>query len=173
VVGLAAAQGAPKVQFDTSMGNFVIELAPKQAPKTVANFLEYVKAGHYDNTIFHRVIPGFMVQGGGFTSDMTEKATRSPIPLESENGLKNERGTVAMARRPDPNSATAQFFINLVDNPRLDYPSPDGHGYAVFGKVIEGMDVIDKIRSVQTASVKGHQNVPVTAVVVKSAKIIK
>src|SRR5262245_22700759 len=112
VTPLAWGQAAPKVAFDTTMGTFVIELAPKQAPKTVANFLDYVKAGQYDNTIFHRVIPGFMVQGGGFTSDMTEKSTRPPIPLESQNGLKNERGTVAMARRPDPNSATAQFFIN-------------------------------------------------------------
>jgi peptidyl-prolyl cis-trans isomerase A (cyclophilin A) len=169
----AWAQAAPKVAFDTTMGTFVIELAPKQAPKTVANFLEYVKAGHYDNTIFHRVIPGFMVQGGGFTSDMTEKSTRSPIPLESQSGLKNERGTVAMARRADPNSATSQFFVNLVDNPRLDYPNPDGHGYAVFGKVVEGMDVIDRIKAVPTASVKGHQNVPVTAVMIKSARIVK
>ncbi|MGH6622651.1 MAG: peptidylprolyl isomerase [Burkholderiaceae bacterium] len=168
-----SAQTAPRVALDTTAGLVVIELAPQQAPKTVANFLEYVKAGQYDNTIFHRVIPGFMVQGGGFTVEMTEKTTRAPIPLESQTGLKNDRGTVAMARRSDPNSATSQFFINVVDNSRLDYPSPDGHGYAVFGKVVEGMDVVDKIRFMPTATAGSHQNVPVTPIVIKTARVIK
>jgi peptidyl-prolyl cis-trans isomerase A (cyclophilin A) len=170
----ASAQSpAPRVALDTSAGRIVIELAPKEAPKTVDNFLAYVKAGHYDGTVFHRVIPTFMIQGGGFSADMTERTTRAPIKLESKNGLKNERGAVAMARRADPDSATAQFFINVVDNPRLDYPSFDGNGYAVFGKVVEGMDVVDKIKEVPTANRGGHQNVPVTPVTIKSARIVK
>ncbi|MGZ9032152.1 MAG: peptidylprolyl isomerase [Burkholderiaceae bacterium] len=170
----ASAQGsAPRVALETTQGRIVLELALKEAPKTVDNFLTYVKAGHYDGTVFHRVIPTFMIQGGGYSADLTERPTRAPIPLESKNGLKNERGTVAMARRGDPNSATAQFFINVVDNPRLDYPSFDGNGYAVFGKVIEGMDVVDKIRDVPTGNRGGHQNVPETAVTIKSARIVK
>jgi peptidyl-prolyl cis-trans isomerase A (cyclophilin A) len=170
----ASAQGvAPRVALETSEGRIVVELAPKEAPKTVDNFLTYVKAGHYDGTVFHRVIPTFMIQGGGFSADMTERPTRAPIPLESRNGLKNDRGAVAMARRGDPNSATAQFFINVVDNPRLDYPSFDGNGYAVFGKVVEGMDVVDKIKDVPTGSRGGHQNVPETPVTIKSARIVK
>jgi peptidyl-prolyl cis-trans isomerase A (cyclophilin A) len=170
----ASAQGsAPRVALETTQGRIVIELAPKEAPKTVDNFLTYVKAGHYDGTVFHRVIPTFMIQGGGFSADMTERPTRAPIPLESRNGLKNDRGAVAMARRGDPNSATAQFFINVVDNPRLDYPSFDGNGYAVFGKVVEGMDVVDKIKDVPTGSRGGHQNVPETPVTIKSARIVK
>jgi len=139
----------------------------------VANFMEYVKSGHYNNTVFHRVIGNFMIQGGGYTADMSEKSTRAPIPLESQNGLKNERGAVSMARRGDPNSATAQFFINVENNPNLDYPKPDGNGYAVFGKVVEGMDVVDKIRAVPTAASGAHQNVPTTPVVIKSARILK
>jgi peptidyl-prolyl cis-trans isomerase A (cyclophilin A) len=171
----ASAQGSapPRVALETTQGRIVLELAPKEAPKTVENFLAYVKAGHYDGTVFHRVIGTFMVQGGGYTADLTEKPTRAPIPLESKNGLKNERGSVAMARRGDPNSATAQFFINVVDNPRLDYPSFDGNGYAVFGKVVEGMDVVDKIKDVPTGSRGGHQNVPETPVTIKSARIVK
>jgi peptidyl-prolyl cis-trans isomerase A (cyclophilin A) len=170
----ASAQGsAPRVALETTLGRIVIELAPKEAPKTVDNFLTYVKAGHYDGTVFHRVIPTFMIQGGGFSADMTERPTRAPIPLESRNGLKNDRGAVAMARRGDPNSATAQFFINVVDNPRLDYPSFDGNGYAVFGKVVEGMDVVDKIKDVPTGSRGGHQNVPEAPVTIKSARIVK
>jgi peptidyl-prolyl cis-trans isomerase A (cyclophilin A) len=170
----AIAQGAPpRVALETSQGRIVIELASKEAPKTVDNFLAYVKAGHYDGTVFHRVIPTFMVQGGGFDAEMTERATRAPIPLESRNGLKNARGTVAMARRNDPNSATAQFFINVVDNARLDYPSFDGNGYAVFGKVVEGMDVVDKIKEVPTGNRGPHQNVPLTPVTIKSARILK
>ncbi len=167
--GLASAQ---RVALDTTMGTIVIELAPKEAPKTVANFLEYVKSGHYDNTVFHRVMGNFMIQAGGYTADLAEKPTRAPIPLESQNGLKNNRGTVAMARRGDPNSATSQFFINVVDNGRLNYPEPDGHGYAVFGKVVQGMDVVDKIRSVATTSSGSHQNVPVTPVVIKTARVV-
>lgn len=162
---------APRVAFETSEGTIVIELAPQAAPKTVENFLAYVKSGHYNGTVFHRVISGFMIQGGGFTPDMKEKPTRGTIPLESQNGLKNTRGTVAMARRGDPNSASSQFFINVVDNARLDYPNPDGNGYAVFGKVVEGMDVVDKIRAAPTDTRGPHQNVPVTPVVVKTAKI--
>ncbi len=163
---------APRVLLATSLGDITVQLEPDKAPKTVANFLDYVKAGHYDGTIFHRVIDGFMIQGGGFTPEMAQKPTRPPIPLESKNGLKNERGTIAMARTAVPDSATSQFFINVVDNPRLDYPNPDGNGYAVFGKVVAGMDVVDKIRKVDTASRGGHQNVPVTPVVIRSAKIV-
>ena len=169
----ASAQGAPRVAFETSLGRIVIELAPKEAPKTVDNFLAYVKAGHFDGTVFHRVIPTFMIQAGGFGADMTERSTRAPIPLESRNGLKNVRGSVAMARRNDPDSATSQFFINVVDNPRLDYPSFDGNGYAVFGKVVEGMDVVDKIKEVPTGSRGPHQNVPLTPVTIKSARVVK
>ena len=173
VTAASAQVSAPRVAVETTQGRIVLELAPKEAPKTVENFLTYVKAGHYDGTVFHRVIPTFMIQGGGFSADMTERPTRAPIPLESRNGLKNERGAVAMARRSDPNSATAQFFINVVDNPRLDYPSFDGNGYAVFGKVVEGMDVVDKIREVPTGSRGGHQNVPESPVTIKSARIVK
>jgi peptidyl-prolyl cis-trans isomerase A (cyclophilin A) len=170
----ASAQGtAPRVALETSEGRIVLELAPKEAPKTVDNFLAYVKAGHYDGTVFHRVIPTFMIQGGGFGPDMAERSARPPIPIESKNGLKNARGTVAMARRGDPNSATAQFFINVVDNASLDYPSFDGHGYAVFGKVVEGMDVVDKIKAVPTGNRGPHQNVPLTPVTIKSARIVK
>ena len=170
----AAAQGsAPRVALETSQGRIVVELAQKEARKTVENFLTYVKAGHYDGTVFHRVIPTFMIQGGGFSADLKERPTRAPIALESQNGLKNERGTVAMARRGDPNSATSQFFNNVVDNPKLDYPNPDGNGYAVFGKVVEGMDVVDKIKDAPTESRGPYQNVPVTPVTIKSARIVK
>ncbi len=142
----------PRVKVDTSLGSFVLELYPEKAPKTVANFLRYVREGFYNGTIFHRVIDGFMIQGGGFTPDYQRKPTRAPIPNEADNGLKNTRGTIAMARTMDPHSATAQFFINVKDNPFLDYrsPTPRGWGYAVFGKVVEGMDVVDKIRHVDT-----------------------
>jgi peptidyl-prolyl cis-trans isomerase A (cyclophilin A) len=173
VLALPGFAWAQRVALDTTMGTIVIELAPKEAPKTVANFLEYVKSGHYNNTVFHRVIDGFMIQAGGYTADMNEKPTRAPIPLESQNGLKNERGTVAMARRGDPNSATSQFFISVKDNPNLDYPRPDGNGYAVFGKVVEGMDVVDKIRAVPTGANGPHQSAPTTPIVIKSARIVK
>jgi len=173
----AAAQDkttAPRVLLATSAGDIVLQLDAEKAPKSVANFLEYVKSGHYDGTVFHRVMDGFMIQGGGFTPDMAQKPTRAPIPLESRNGLKNERGTVAMARTSVPDSATSQFFINVVDNSsKLDYPKPDGNGYAVFGKVVAGMDVVDRIRAVETGSVGGHQNVPVKPVLIRSATIVK
>lgn len=162
-----------RVQFTTSAGKFTIEVYPEAAPRTVENFLEYVNAGFYSGTTFHRVINGFMVQGGGFDRDMNQKPTRAPIPLESRNGLKNKAGTVAMARTGDPNSATAQFFINVVDNPNLDYPQPDGNGYAVFGKVIEGMDTVDRIKAVPTRAYGPMRNVPATPVVIESATIIK
>jgi peptidyl-prolyl cis-trans isomerase A (cyclophilin A) len=164
---------APRVLLATSLGDITVQLDPEKAPKTVANFLDYVKSGHYDGTVFHRVMDGFMIQGGGFTADMAQKPTRAPIPLEAKNGLKNERGTVAMARTAVADSATSQFFINVVDNSRLDYPSPDGNGYAVFGRVVAGMDVVDKIRKVETGSKGGHQNVPVTPVLIRSATIVK
>jgi peptidyl-prolyl cis-trans isomerase A (cyclophilin A) len=163
----------PRVLLATSLGDITVQLDPERAPKTVANFLDYVKSGHYDGTVFHRVMDGFMIQGGGFTADMAQKPTKAPIPLEAKNGLKNERGTVAMARTAVPDSATSQFFINVVDNPRLDYPSPDGNGYAVFGRVVAGMDVVDKIRKVETGNKGGHQNVPVTPVAIRSATIVK
>ncbi len=161
---------AQKVRLETSMGDIVVELDPAKAPKSVANFLQYVKAGHYDGTIFHRVIDNFMIQGGGMTADMKEKETRRPIPLESRNGLMNQRGTIAMARTPDPNSATAQFFINVKDNAFLDQPNArDGNGYAVFGKVVQGMDVVDKIKAVPT----GPGDVPQQPVVIKKATVEK
>jgi len=166
----AAGNAAPSVKVLTSMGEFVIELDPARAPKTVENFLQYVKAGQYSGTVFHRVIPGFMIQGGGMKADMSEKPTRAPIPLESMNGLKNERGTVAMARRGEPNSATAQFFVNVVDNAFLDATS-EGRGYAVFGRVVSGMEVVDKIREVPTANRGPYQNVPVQPVVITSVTL--
>lgn len=167
----AIANTATQVKFQTSLGDFTVEVYADKAPKTVENFLQYVKDKHYNGTIFHRVIPGFMVQGGGFTTDMNQKATREPIVLESQNGLKNDRGTIAMARTAVPNSATAQFFVNVVDNNFLNYsaPTPQGYGYAVFGKVIAGMDTIDKIRAVST----GRQDVPVTPIIINSATLAK
>jgi peptidyl-prolyl cis-trans isomerase A (cyclophilin A) len=165
---------APRVVLATSLGEITLQLDAEKAPKTVANFLEYVKSGHYDGTIFHRVIDGFMIQGGGFTPEMAQKPTRAPIPLESRSGLKNERGTVAMARTAVADSATSQFFINVADNAMLDQPNArDGQGYAVFGKVVAGMDVVDRIRKVETGSQKGHQNVPSTPVLIRSATIAK
>jgi cyclophilin family peptidyl-prolyl cis-trans isomerase len=161
-------QAHPHVTFDTSMGKIVLELYPDKAPKTVANFLAYVKAHHYDGTIFHRVIPNFMVQGGGFTADMQEKPTKATVKNESNNGLSNERGTISMARTSDPDSASAQFFISVKDNKSsLDYRGP-GTGYAVFGKVIEGMDVVDKIVSVPTTTKGPYGDVPITPI-----KIVK
>jgi len=172
----AAAPGAigadPQVDMRTSMGTIRLELYPAKAPKSVENFLQYVRDGHYNGTIFHRVIPGFMIQGGGMTPNMGQKPTRGPIPIESKNGLKNEVGTVAMARTSDPNSATAQFFINVNANGFLDYPGQDGHGYTVFGKVVSGMDVVNKIAGVPTGSQGMHQNVPRQAVVIESATIV-
>ena len=163
---------APSVVIETSKGNITVELDSEKAPVTVKNFLEYVDAGFYDGLIFHRVIPGFMVQGGGMTEDMQQKATRAPIKIESSNGLKNLRGTIAMARTSDPNSATAQFFINLVDNSFLDYrdSSRDGIGYTVFGKTTEGIEVVDTIAKVKTGRSGMHSDVPVEAVKIISIK---
>jgi peptidyl-prolyl cis-trans isomerase A (cyclophilin A) len=163
-----------KVKLATSLGDIVLQLDREKAPKSVDNFLQYVKAGHYDGTIFHRVIADFMIQGGGMKADMGEKPTRAPIPLESRNGLSNTRGTVAMARTMDPNSATAQFFINVKDNAFLDQANArDGNGYAVFGKVVSGMDVVDKIRAVEVADRGGHQNVPTKPVTINKATLEK
>ena len=167
------AQAAPSVQFQTSAGEFVIELQPEKAPKTVENFLQYVNDKHYEGTIFHRVIDGFMVQGGGFTAAMVQKPTRAPIALEASNGLRNDRGSIAMARSGNPNSATSQFFINVVDNAGLNAPQPDGFGYAVFGKVSSGMETIDKIRMLPTGSKAGMQNVPLTPITIQSIRILK
>lgn len=169
----AAEAGNPRVLMETSLGKIKIELFAKEAPVSTKNFLDYVNKGTYNGTIFHRVISGFMIQGGGFTPDMREKSTGTPIKNEAGNGLKNDRGTLAMARTGAPDSATDQFFINVVDNNGLNRPSPDGFGYAVFGKVIEGMDVVDKIRSVKTGTKMGFQNVPDTPVVITSVKVLK
>lgn len=172
LAGSALPALAQQVMLDTSLGKIVIALDAAKAPKSVANFLEYVKAGHYDGTVFHRVIPNFMIQGGGFDEQMTQKPTRAPIPLESRNGLPNVRGSVAMARTAVPDSATAQFFINIKDNAFLDAANAaDGQGYAVFGKVVSGMDVVDKIWAVPTANKGPYQNVPVTPVVIRKASV--
>ncbi|CAN5166975.1 peptidylprolyl isomerase [soil metagenome] len=173
VLAQPAPKAKPRVELDTTAGTIVIELEQEKAPITVDNFLKYVKSGQYAGTIFHRVIDGFMVQGGGFTTKMDEKPTRAPIKIESSNGLKNVRGSVAMARTSDPNSATSQFFINVVDNGRLDYPGRDGYGYAVFGTVVEGMDVVDKIRVVPVGPKAGNENVPLTPIVITKATLLK
>ena len=167
----------PRVEFKTSMGSFALELYADKAPKTVANFIQYVNSGFYNGTIFHRVIDGFMIQGGGFEPGMREKATRAPIENEAglalKAGLKNELGTVAMARTPNPHSATAQFFINVKNNGFLDYrePSPQGFGYAVFGRVVEGMDTVLRISKAPTTTVEQHQNVPQRPVLIESVSL--
>ncbi len=166
-------EAAPRVKLATSMGDIVLELNPAKAPQTVANFLQYVRDKHYDGTIFHRVIDGFMVQGGGFSANMAQKPTRAPVALEASNGLKNDQYTVAMARTGIPDSATAQFFINVKDNAMLNAPQPDGHGYAVFGKVVQGKDVVDKIRTVPTGNKAGMSDVPTTPVTITSASVLK
>ncbi len=167
-----ASTAAPKVLLKTSSGDITIELYPDKAPKSVENFLTYVKSGFYDGTVFHRVIANFMIQGGGFTKDLRQKSTRQPIVNESKNGLSNLRGTVAMARTGDPNSATAQFFINTVDNPRLD-GNEAAPGYAVFGKVVAGLDVVDKIKAVETgAQGPFRSDVPVTPVVIEKVTLL-
>ncbi len=165
---------APSVEFQTNQGDFTVELYPEKAPKTVANFLQYVKDGYYENTIFHRVINHFMIQGGGFERDLSEKNTRAAIVNEAGNGLLNQTGTIAMARTADPDSATAQFFVNLIDNQFLDYtgPDPDQIGYCVFGKVTSGMDVIQKIGVTQTNTVGRYSDVPVKPIIIKSAKLL-
>jgi peptidyl-prolyl cis-trans isomerase A (cyclophilin A)/peptidyl-prolyl cis-trans isomerase B (cyclophilin B) len=163
----------PQVALQTSMGEIVLELNQEKAPITVANFLQYVKSGAYKGTIFHRVIDGFMIQGGGMDEKFRGRATRKPIKNESTNGLSNAAYTVAMAREANPDSATSQFFINVVDNPGLDYPNMQGSGYTVFGKVVKGQEVVDKIKGVLVDDIHGMQNVPVTPVVIKSVSILK
>jgi peptidyl-prolyl cis-trans isomerase B (cyclophilin B) len=176
VASTVFADTAPKVRIQTNMGTIVLELNQEKAPMSVANFLQYVNDGFYNGTIFHRVIDGFMIQGGGFTQNLEKKDTRPPVKNEANNGLKNERGTIAMARTNDPHSATAQFFINVVNNDFLDYRSSDprGWGYAVFGKVVEGIDIVDKIKAVPTgASGPFGRDVPITPVVIESATLIE
>lgn len=169
---LALPSWAQKVRLATSAGDIVVELDAAKAPRTVDNFIKYVRAGHYDGVIFHRVIDGFMIQTGGYKPDLSEKPTRPPIPLESRNGLSNLRGSIAMARTSVPDSATAQFFINVNDNYGLDQPNArDREGYAVFGKVIDGMDVVDKIKATPTRSQGVHQNLPVTPVTISKATL--
>ncbi|AMN66945.1 peptidyl-prolyl cis-trans isomerase B (cyclophilin B) [Psychrobacter luti] len=164
----------PVVELDTSMGAIVIELNEEKAPKTVENFLNYVKSGHYDGTIFHRIIDGFMIQGGGMDAEMNEKATNAPVENEADNGLKNDKGTIAMARTQDPHSATSQFFVNVKDNDFLNHSGKNmqGWGYTVFGKVTSGMDVIEKMRGVPTGRFGMHADVPKEPVVINSATII-
>ncbi len=164
----------PRVELKTNRGTIVIELNQAKAPKTVANFLQYVKDGHYNGTVFHRVIDGFMIQGGGFDKDMRQKPTRATIESEAANGLKNDYGTIAMARTPDPHSASAQFFINVKNNDFLNSrePTPQGYGYTVFGKVVSGMDIVDRIAKAPTGSAGPHQNVPREPVVIESATIL-
>lgn len=170
----ALAQDSPRVKFVTSAGDFVLELYPDKAPKTVGNFLQYVKDKHYDGTIIHRVINNFMIQGGGYDAKFNQRSTRDPIPLEANNGLKNDLGTVAMARTSNPNSATAQFFINVKDNLRLNAPEPDGYGYAVFGKVINGMDVVEKIKATPTgAGGPFTSDLPKTPILINTATLVK
>ena len=176
LVSLAAAAADPQVEIKTSLGNIVVELDPAQAPLTVENFLKYVKARHYDGTVFHRVMPGFMIQGGGFTPDFKEKDTGKPVRNEASNGVPNTVGTIAMARTSEPHSATAQFFINVADNRALNFrfPTFEGYGYAVFGKVVKGMDVVDRIVKVPTGPGPApHQNVPIKPVIIKSIRVVE
>ena len=170
-----AADGNPKVEMMTSKGKIIIELYPEKAPDTVKNFLNYVDSKYYDGTIFHRVIPGFMIQGGGFTPDMKRKSTEAPIKNEADNGLKNDRGTIAMARTANPDSATAQFFINSVNNDFLNHKSKtsQGWGYAVFGKVIEGLEVVDAISAVKTVTQGRYRDVPAETVQINTARVVK
>ena len=176
LVSCGAGAANPQVEMKTSMGTVVIELYPDKAPLTVENFLQYVKDRHYDGTVFHRVIPGFMIQGGGFGLDFSEKPVRKPVRNEAANGLRNETGTIAMARTPDPHSATAQFFINIADNEFLNFrfPTQEGYGYSVFGKVVKGMAVVNRIAAVQTGlGPAAHQNVPVKPIIIERARVIE
>jgi peptidyl-prolyl cis-trans isomerase B (cyclophilin B) len=175
IQGNPAMSTNPHVKLQTNFGDMVIELYQEKAPKTVANFLKYTQEGFYDGTIFHRVINNFMIQGGGFEADMKQKPTHDPIENEANNGLKNDKYTLAMARTSDPHSATAQFFINVADNDFLNFTAPtsNGWGYAVFGKVIEGTDVVDKIKAVKTGNKGFHQDVPVEAVVIEKATVVE
>jgi len=170
-----AAAANPEVELKTNMGTITLELYPDKAPKTVENFLQYVKDGFFKGTIFHRVINGFMVQGGGFTPEYAQKKTRAPVPNEANNGLKNDVGTIAMARTSDPHSATAQFFINVADNAFLNHRSPDanGWGYCVFGRVVSGKDVVDRIKGVATGRRGGHDDVPTEDVVIERAEVVE
>jgi peptidyl-prolyl cis-trans isomerase A (cyclophilin A) len=167
------AAATPQVEIKTTMGDIVVELDRDKAPKSVDNFLAYVKTGFYKGTIFHRVIDGFMIQGGGFDEKLKQKPTNKPVPIESQNGLTNVKYSLAMARTADPNSATSQFFINVEDNAALDYPGRDGYGYTVFGKVIKGQETVDKIKAVLVDDKGMFQNIPVIPVVIKSATILK
>lgn len=160
------------VKLHTSLGVITIQLDKEKAPISSENFVKYVESGHYNGTIFHRVMNNFMIQGGGFTADMSQKPTRPPIQNEAKNGLKNDIYTIAMARTPDPHSASAQFFINVQNNNSLNFPGHDGWGYAVFGKVTEGMDVVDKIKLVPVGNKAGHQNVPLTPVTIEKAECV-
>ena len=160
-----------KATLSTDKGDIVIELNDEKAPKTCENFIQYVNDGHFTDTIFHRVINNFMIQGGGFTADMMQKPTRAPIENEAKNGLSNKTGTIAMARTMDPHSASAQFFINVSDNNFLDYPGQDGWGYCVFGEVVEGMDVVNEIKGVDTGNMGGHQDVPLSPIAITGASI--
>ncbi len=169
----AATGKNPAVEIDTNMGKITVELFAKEAPLSVKNFLEYAEKGHYSGTVFHRVIAGFMIQGGGLTAEMIPKPTAPPVKNEAANGLKNDRGTLSMARTGDPDSATSQFFVNLVDNNNLNRPSPDGYGYSVFGKVVKGMEVVDKIAATKTGIKKGFRDAPETPVVINSVKLLK
>ncbi|MGZ5094003.1 MAG: peptidylprolyl isomerase [Burkholderiales bacterium] len=176
VVSFTAAAANPQVEVRTNMGAFVLELYPENAPVTVQNFLQYVKEGHYNGTIFHRVIPGFMIQGGGYTRQFEEKPTRAAIKNEAGNGLRNGVGMVSMARTADPHSATAQFFINVAENPTLDFKAPtaEGYGYTPFGKVVKGMDVVERITKVPTAPGKPpHADVPVKPVIIERMRVIE
>ena len=172
----AYAQDKPRVEVKTNLGSMVIELEPAAAPNTVENFLAYVKSGHYEGTVFHRVIKGFMIQGGGFAADMKEKSSKAPIKNEAEMalkaGVKNDRGSIAMARTGDPHSATAQFYINHGNNDMLNFPSRDGFGYVAFGKVVSGIEVVDKIAEVATTTKPPHQNVPQTPVVIEKVTLL-
>ncbi|HXK56618.1 MAG TPA: peptidylprolyl isomerase [Gammaproteobacteria bacterium] len=159
------------ITLKTNHGDIVLELDAENAPKTTENFIQYVKEGHFDGTIFHRVIGNFMIQGGGYAAGMKEKPTRAPIENEAKNGLSNLKGTIAMARTMDPHSASSQFFINVADNKFLDYPGQDGWGYCVFGKVTAGMDVVDKLKSVATTTRMGHQDVPVEDLIIEKAML--
>ena len=170
---LSALAANPMVELKTNQGDIVVEVFADKAPKSADNFIQYVKDGFYNRTVFHRVIDGFMIQGGGFDAAMKQKSTRAPIENEARNGLRNEVGTLAMARTADPHSASSQFFINLVANTALDYPSRDGWGYAVFGKVVKGLDVVQAIAKQPTANRGFHQNVPVEAIVVNSARVLE
>jgi peptidyl-prolyl cis-trans isomerase A (cyclophilin A)/peptidyl-prolyl cis-trans isomerase B (cyclophilin B) len=176
LVSIHVGAADPQVELKTGLGTVVLELFPDKAPATVENFLQYVKDGHFEGTTFHRVMPGFMIQGGGFTRDFVQKPVRKPVRNEAGNGLKNTTGTIAMARTPDPHSATAQFFINVADNEFLNFrfPTPEGYGYTVFGKVVKGMDVVERIVKVQTGPGPApHTNVPVKPVMIEHARLLE